>query len=232
MARRERVVAISRVNRRASRRRLHRLVRWLVWPHLGYYRREGGHSNILPSRNRRYAQKSSAQIKKYAAACFHRPNHRYAAARNGRPAMLSTRSNQSTATGSINGMSRIERHVSDQIAFPSESFSRAILAFTRSPSNEIEVSCRHRERAVLEVKRFYSSENVNARRVAVSSTDWLGHHRRLKVIGTLASESSVGYGYEWCSRIFAITGSVSGLKRHFLRAAMAAESSNAEPVLC
>jgi uncharacterized protein YkuJ len=40
-------------------------------------------------------------------------------------------------------------------------------------SNEKEVSCRHRGRAVLEVKRFQSSQNVNVRRVAVSSTDWL-----------------------------------------------------------
>ena len=55
---------------------------------------------------------------------------------------------------------------------------------------------------------------------------------RLKWIGTLATKSSVGCGSEPCSPIFATIGSVPGLKRHFLSAAMAAESSNAEPVLC
>ena len=39
--------------------------------------------------------------------------------------------------------------------------------------NEKEVSYRHRERAGLEVKIFWSCKNANARRVAVSSTDWL-----------------------------------------------------------
>ena len=44
-------------------------------------------------------------------------------------------------------------------------------------SNENEVSYRHRRRAVLEVKMAESSENVNAGRVAVSSTDWLDDWR-------------------------------------------------------
>ena len=40
-------------------------------------------------------------------------------------------------------------------------------------SNEKEVSYRHRGRAVLEVKRLQSCQDVGAQRVAVSSTDWL-----------------------------------------------------------
>jgi hypothetical protein len=39
--------------------------------------------------------------------------------------------------------------------------------------NQTEVSCRPQERAGHEVKRCQSSLNVNLRRAAVSSTDWL-----------------------------------------------------------
>jgi hypothetical protein len=37
----------------------------------------------------------------------------------------------------------------------------------------------------------------------------------VKSIGTLASESSVGYVYKRWSLVFAIIGSLPGLKRHF-----------------
>ena len=45
----------------------------------------------------------------------------------------------------------------------------------------------------------------------------LGRHRMVKSIGTLASESSVGYVYQRWSLILAIIGSLPGLKRRFSR---------------
>ena len=51
-----------------------------------------------------------------------------------------------------------------------------------NPSNEKEVSYRHRGRAWSEVKSVLVMQDVSAQRVAVSSTDWLDGSRGFSVI--------------------------------------------------
>ena len=43
------------------------------------------------------------------------------------------------------------------------------------------MSYRHRKRAVLEVESVLVTKSVNARRVAVSSTDWLDDRRAMSM---------------------------------------------------
>jgi hypothetical protein len=102
---------------------------------LPIHKYDGGRSQIFPKWNRRQAQKMIAQIMKQRAAFFHKPNHKYATPKSGSSARLATISSQTTAIGSINGMKSIERHVSDHIAFASESWVGSMM---RLPSNEIQ----------------------------------------------------------------------------------------------